>query len=64
MDGLVRRWLGHGWSRLSHGFHTGGGPARITVMLVSVGPHKIAGSPLLLSLRALCDIQHFKETNG
>ena len=43
MEGLVRRWQGHGWSRLSHGVHTGGGPARITVTLVSVGPHNIAG---------------------
>ncbi len=40
----MRRWQGHGWSRLSHGVHTGGGPARITVTLVSVGPHNIAGS--------------------
>lgn len=31
------RWQGHGWSRLSHGVHTGGGPARITVTLVSAG---------------------------
>lgn len=48
MEGLVRRWRGHGWSRLSHGVHTGGGRAWITVTLVSVGPHSIAG--LLLSL--------------
>lgn len=37
MEGLVQRWRGHGWSRLSHGIHTGGGRARITVTLVSVG---------------------------
>lgn len=49
MEGLVRRWQGHGWSRLSHGIHTGGGLARITVTLVSVGPHNIAGLPLSLS---------------
>lgn len=41
----MRRWRGHGWSRLSHGVHTGGGRARITVTLVSVGPHNIAGFP-------------------
>lgn len=45
MEGLVRRWRGHGWSRLSHGVHTGGGRARITLTLVSVGPHNIAGFP-------------------
>lgn len=33
----MRRWQGHGWSRLSHGVHTGGGLVRITVTLVSVG---------------------------
>lgn len=48
----MRRWQGHGWSRLSHGVHTGGGPARITVTLVSMGPHNIAGLPLSLSPRA------------
>lgn len=46
------RWQGHGWSRLSHGVHTGGGPVRITATLVSVGPHNIAGSPLSFSPRA------------
>lgn len=42
----MQRWRGHGWSRLSHGIHTGGGRARITVTLVSVGPYNIAGLPL------------------
>lgn len=45
----MRRWRGHGWSRLSHGVHTGGGQARITVTLVSVGPRSAASpaSPVL-----------------
>lgn len=42
----MQRWRGHGWSRLSHGIHTGGGRARITVTLVSVGPYNLAGSAL------------------
>jgi len=52
MESLVRRWQGHGRSRLSHGFHTGGGLVRITVTLISKGLHNIARLPLLLSLRA------------
>lgn len=46
MEGLVRRWRGHGRSRLSHGVHTGGGRARITATLVSVGAtqHRRASS--------------------
>lgn len=64
MEGLVRRWQGQGWSRLSHGVHTGGGRARITVTLVSAGPHSTAGLPLWLSLEGPCDIQRFTQTNG
>lgn len=52
----MRRWQGHGWSRLSHGVHTGGGRARITVTLVSVGPHNIAGFASLALPRGPCTI--------
>lgn len=62
MEGLVQRWRGHGWSRLSHGIHTGGGRARITVTLVSVGPHKVAGLPLSGGAGAV--FSAFKQTNG
>lgn len=57
------RWQGQGWSRLSHGVHIGGGPAHITVTLVSVGPHSVVGLPPSLP-EGRRDIQHFKQTNG
>lgn len=62
MEGLVRRWRGHGWSRLSHGVHTGGGRARITVTLVSVGPRSVA-SPASLVLTFQRDI-HCSFSSG
>lgn len=44
--------------RLSHGVHTGGGPAPITGTLVTVGPHNVPGCPVPQ------DLPHFKQTFG
>lgn len=41
--------------------HTVGGPAPITVTLVSVGPHNSAWLPLPVGLH---HIHHFRQTNG